>query len=754
MSSTPYNEGEDEIQPAADVALQPTAVVKNVPHVLVNCQEPGCKIRFINWAHHEFCSQHTDCLTSEGRYDPAECDVCFPIICSLRDPRNFEKHAMAQPILAWTKQLNRSYRKRNRKKASDNVAPFFVSPNVQELIQQFNKRSMTEDMARFLEADDLGRVFKPKDSSLRHHDPKKAILGEPLASQSKRRLSNVPTPKEKVTSKPVYKEAPILRERSNIHLAGTSREDPPIEVNVEEERWDTPSESGLSQYGLALRTHIETTQGGARGVSQEVNLHASSSVVTVPRSGCTDNQRGDESTGIGNDPGDVGLTLPLGLTGDEDEDVPLSDDSQADLEGGSSPLARIQNGTWIKIPADSVPKTEDRGGSQRYWFELKLRNGDVLTEKLYDFNQDRNDYWFYRPKAFADEPSERPIERFESLSQKYRKAFATISRGVDATGLGRQGVNEHAGPRKTVNQWIRFSRDNPWLKPTSLYSVEVWKEYIRTHKLPNASDSPFLRVFLELGGKDYHACLSAPVISQTDLTKRVNQLKISDPKLADQDLQARTALVELLELVSGMYFTADSFIDYVGKVVENPQAVARLGLFRETWKALSELPVFTIRRAVSSFFAARENLRADVLKPLKEGLGKDSLMGADPFCPGLFPEDVWTKLTEAAATIRRTLSEDLPLKPKPHQGKKRPASNQGGRGSKRGNWGGRGRGGHAFSGGNTQSQTSDQGHFSRQGAQQVSQPFRGKKKRGRGKPRGKGKGRGSNPNSNQPRSDQ
>ena len=88
------------------------------------------------------------------------------------------------------------------------------------------------------------------------------------------------------------------------------------------------------------------------------------------------------------------------------------------------------------------------------------------------------------------------------------------------------------------------------------------------------------------------------------------------------------------ELLPGMCFllTSSIFVDSTGKY---PQVIARLDPFLGTWKAISVLPVFTIRHAILSFFVLQNYLCRHSL----DSLGIVFLLDTVTFYPEF---SVWT----------------------------------------------------------------------------------------------------------------
>ena len=82
-----------------------------------------------------------------------------------------------------------------------------------------------------------------------------------------------------------------------------------------------------------------------------------------------------------------------------------------------------------------------------------------------------------------------------------------------------------------MNQWLRFSQENPWLNAPEFTDAKIWQTFVETARLPRDSDIPFIRTFLYVGDMDFHKCLDAPVITHTALAKAATSFG-SNQKLA------------------------------------------------------------------------------------------------------------------------------------------------------------------------------------------------------------------------------
>ena len=70
---------------------------------------------------------------------------------------------------------------------------------------------------------------------------------------------------------------------------------------------------------------------------------------------------------------------------DDDNSMLSSVDSQNESEDYEAETTNADSSGWLLIPEGSEPQTNN----QRIWNGLQLVNGNVLTDLLYDFNQDR-----------------------------------------------------------------------------------------------------------------------------------------------------------------------------------------------------------------------------------------------------------------------------------------------------------------------------------------------------------------------------
>ena len=153
-----------------------------------------------------------------------------------------------------------------------------------------------------------------------------------------------------------------------------------------------------------------------------------------------------------------------------------------------------------------------RDGVER-WEGIETWDKFTLRGPHFEFEQDyrRKGFW-YRVACKADvDELPPPPERYVSLSSAYKSAFTKIFQGLAKTGYASQGVNPEVGPRSTVNQWVEFQQENPWLTAAEFVDPKIWKSFIETKELPHASDHSFLRVFLRVGVMDYHRCFGALV---------------------------------------------------------------------------------------------------------------------------------------------------------------------------------------------------------------------------------------------------
>ena len=254
------------------------------------------------------------------------------------------------------------------------------------------------------------------------------------------------------------------------------------------------------------------------------------------------------------------------------------------------------------------------------------------------------------------------------------------------------------------------------------------------------------------------------MLVQKDLLRLSPKFTAWNVKLADEDLSARTFLMQHLETYSAMYLTADAFIQSLKTTVRDPEAIKTLECFEDTWTRQVDVPVFLFRQHLKNFFKARLALREHALTALGESLAKDELLLSEPFSTGLFPVDSFDELRRQARQSAQTLSMSLLAAPRKQQARKRKSFSQGQQ-----RWGFQKKFKGSYDQGSANQSQSEKKKWYNQPKQQQQQknqksgqqqgqkkqqPFRGNRKyRGRGAGRG-GKGRGSGGTSNQPKPSQ